>query len=418
MWILLSNTGDNNDSKVNSSSSNSVIVTEDPYKEPSNQYMIGFMYNEDDLLQYGPYCQVKIRYDKKAEVVYYYYYYERSMTLGPVCYDLTDEQYDNISKMFDYNKLFYLDPEVPDMDLVCDGGFVYLNLYGNDDQVSKNVGGFCPHNKYFCEMLRACLDNMPEEISEEVKYLKELENDEVLIEVPDYISNRGIIVPGVEDTYTGLWEQQYRSDCNLFVNSTGDEFIEFLDSLNVHYELSDPVGPDAYPEYMSARIIDSDGSGYEIYRTCYYPFDKSTGWTPQDTEEPTPINMMCYDPSGKYLIIGDDIVSGPAWMDFIEPEMTEVSVAKGTDESATVLSEAEEIKEYIDAFHSLEATIDDVVKTKKLEEAEESYTIIFTAENGNVTEYNFGVFHGNLYYFVGDQVYKLENTDALEALIK
>ena len=46
----------------------------------------------------------------------------------------------------------------------------------------------------------------------------------VLDEVPEYISNRGVILRGKDDS----WRNRYIADCNLSVVSTDEEFEEFV----------------------------------------------------------------------------------------------------------------------------------------------------------------------------------------------
>ena len=75
--------------------------------------------------------------------------------------ELTEEQYQNIEKAIDRTRLYWLDPD-ENVD-VCDGDSLYLALYGKDDQVLKNCGGYMPRNKYLVETYRTLHENLPVE---------------------------------------------------------------------------------------------------------------------------------------------------------------------------------------------------------------------------------------------------------------
>ena len=57
----------------------------------------------------------------------------------------------------------------------------------------------------------------------------------ILEEVPEYISNRGVILRGKDDS----WRNRYSADCNLSVVSTDEEFEEFV---NVHITHTITIG--------------------------------------------------------------------------------------------------------------------------------------------------------------------------------
>ncbi len=75
--------------------------------------------------------------------------------------ELSDEQYDNILKGIDREKLFKMTVE-PDNG-VCDGDSYYLYLYGSENQIVKRCGAYMPKTAKFMEMYRAVSSNIPRE---------------------------------------------------------------------------------------------------------------------------------------------------------------------------------------------------------------------------------------------------------------
>lgn len=94
-------------------------------------------------------------------------------------FELTDEQYDNILKSVDREKLFKMTVE-PDNN-VCDGESYYLYLYGSENQIVKRCGGYMPKTEKFMDMYRAVYRNLPKDeinrvMSEYIDRVIEYEN--------------------------------------------------------------------------------------------------------------------------------------------------------------------------------------------------------------------------------------------------
>ena len=93
--------------------------------------------------------------------------------------ELTDEQYDNILKGIDREKLFKMTVE-PDNG-VCDGDSYYLYLYGSENQIVKRCGAYMPKTAKFMDMYRAVNSNLPKDeinrvMSEYIDRVIEYEN--------------------------------------------------------------------------------------------------------------------------------------------------------------------------------------------------------------------------------------------------
>lgn len=73
--------------------------------------------------------------------------------------ELTEKQYDNIVRAVDAERLFTLDPKEDKG--VCDGYGTYLTLYGTDDSVLKNCGGYMTSNQYLITTFRTICNNLP-----------------------------------------------------------------------------------------------------------------------------------------------------------------------------------------------------------------------------------------------------------------
>lgn len=132
----------------------------------SSTYMIGFEYSYYDLYQMAPVIVGKVRYDKKIEVEYKHTDEDGKVSYEVKMYDLSDQQYDNISSKINVREVFYLDPEESDPEDLCDGGFVYVFVYGADDEVIKAVGGLSPTGEKFREIRRVIFDNLPQDFKD------------------------------------------------------------------------------------------------------------------------------------------------------------------------------------------------------------------------------------------------------------
>ncbi|MBR5416648.1 MAG: endo alpha-1,4 polygalactosaminidase [Clostridiales bacterium] len=137
----------------------------------SEKYLVGFRFSTNDIFDYDPYVTVRYRYDKKVEM-------EGDFPVGTTTerrvleFDIADEQYDAVINAIDLKELYTLDPEELDPQQTCDGGYSYLYLYGDDDQILYSSGGFCPMNDRFGEMLHAVHMNMPSELFGTYEQLK------------------------------------------------------------------------------------------------------------------------------------------------------------------------------------------------------------------------------------------------------
>lgn len=136
----------------------------------SENYLVGFDYGSYDLYGMCPIVICKVRFDKTLEVDFTM---PDSSKSDIRTYDLTDEQFNNIVAGIDVREIYTLDPEEANPEEVFDGGSVWLFVYGENDEVIKQNGGFCPENESFNQMRRVLFDNLPEEFRSEYDEFEE-----------------------------------------------------------------------------------------------------------------------------------------------------------------------------------------------------------------------------------------------------
>lgn len=129
----------------------------------SNTYLVGMDYCYDDMWMASPYVTLNVRIDQILEVEFYVPRYDGERTYVTKQFPLSDQQFLNIKTGIDLRELYELDPQESSMEDTMDGGNSWLFIYGQDDQVLKACGGFCPVNKRFNEMRRVIYENIPEE---------------------------------------------------------------------------------------------------------------------------------------------------------------------------------------------------------------------------------------------------------------
>ena len=162
-----SKTGNSSVVSVGNNDDNKNKATESIIGETSDKYFIGFDYSSyADVFGNSPVIECKVRYDKKLEAVFHYLLPNGDVRFETKVFDLTDKQYEQISVQVDLNEIYNLDPEESDYEDVCDGGDVWLTIYGKDDKVLKNVGGFCPTGKRFNDIRETLFNNLPEGLKE------------------------------------------------------------------------------------------------------------------------------------------------------------------------------------------------------------------------------------------------------------
>ena len=233
----------------------------------------------------------------------------------------------------------------------------------------------------------------------------------VLDEVPEYISNRGVILRGKDDS----WRNRYIADCNLSVVSTDEEFEEFVKRFD-----DNPSFTNFSNGTRDAWISKNDIRGnfdysFAIHQSYTYDEDCSDGYDMYYFEE----GMSCgaplyFDSTGKYILdtacygIPDEVL-----IKFLEPEMTEVKYTPdylGAGEEV-VVTESEDIEKVLDIMHSLEVSLQKDVHSV-LAMAEYQDKICFTDVNGNINEYLII----DAYIVHGEDVYYVENHEKLDKL--
>ena len=149
-------------------------VVYEPFDESrlSDEYLVGMDYFTGDFLEYAPTVIVNVRYDGRIEVDFDHRLANGQRFTDTVFFDLTDEQFRNISDGIDLKRLYNLDPEESDPETTCDGGFSSLIIYDRNGDAYKNCGGFCPMNKDFNNMRWVIYENLPEEFIEYCDHYK------------------------------------------------------------------------------------------------------------------------------------------------------------------------------------------------------------------------------------------------------
>jgi len=250
----------------------------------------------------------------------------------------------------------------------------------------------------------------------------------VLEEVPENISNRGVILLGKDngefhradpdpDIPSYPWYERYTADCNLSIESTESELEEFVKNIDETATFSTHNGGGEY-----GYIKQYERNGYPKYlfyieQTYKLKGDFSGGYTMYYMEE----GMSCgtpvfYDPSGKFLLdcalweseIPDDIL-----IQFLEPEMIEVKynpdfLGMGEDK---ILTETKDIEKVLDIMHTLEVRLEKDDHSE-LAMAEYQSILSFTDVNGNINDYTII----GAYLIHGDDIYYVENSDKLDEL--
>lgn len=99
--------------------------------------------------------------------------------------DLTKKQYKAIEEAVDADEL--MDMKVKSNKDTEDGGYDYLYLYDEDDEIAKEIGGYEPKTKEFKEVYSVIQDNVPQDEIDELKdeWLAEFGSNNDVVETID-----------------------------------------------------------------------------------------------------------------------------------------------------------------------------------------------------------------------------------------
>lgn len=135
--------------------------------ETSKKYLVGYDFSSyADVYGMAPVITCAVRYDKSVDATFSWRNKNDGFDSKTLNFKLTDDQFYNIESQVKPLEIFKLNPKCSDPNDVMDGGSSYLFVYGPDDEVLKECGGFCPTNKRFHEIRRILFDNIPEELRE------------------------------------------------------------------------------------------------------------------------------------------------------------------------------------------------------------------------------------------------------------
>jgi hypothetical protein len=222
------------------------------------------------------------------------------------------------------------------------------------------------------------------------------------------LRERGLIIPAFLELENTGWENLFIAKCNLDTYSSDEEFIEFVTGLdeNATFNRRDDQMVDYYEGYISESMDNGDEAGYSIYRSFLMTEDLSDGYVVIE-DDPGYTIVFYYDPTGKYVLTDNGInLHGEKFIDFIEPEMTEVVI------DTVSITDRETIDSLRNAFHTvkLKKTVEDpeTVTTKNA-----SFNIAFTDEFGFISEYTLV---DKEYIIIDGTVYRVENADFFTAI--
>lgn len=148
-------------------------------KEPveiSTKYMVGFDYSSGADWGMSPSIICKVRYDKSVDATFEWYDQNSEAVSRTLNFKLTDAQFSRIEQTVDPQEIYYLRPECNED--VCDGSSSWLFVYGPDDEVLKECGGYCPENARFNEISTVLYYNVPEKLIEVYSQYEEVWSSE------------------------------------------------------------------------------------------------------------------------------------------------------------------------------------------------------------------------------------------------
>ncbi len=251
------------------------------------------------------------------------------------------------------------------------------------------------------------------------QYPVEPQEDEFLDEVPEYISNRGVILMGgYQQGASALFRKSpdgnlelarnYYNNCNLRVESSFEELVAFSE----HFS---DFGTPMYDEDGTFASFSRPKYAFAIYRSDIYSMTELVQTLGDPMFELFP---AFYDPSGKFIFVWEtgftyDDVMLPVLLKFLEPEMTEVKYERNGlgDGVEAIVTAPEDIDAFLDVMHSLELSLE-TEDHSVLAMAENRDVLTFTDINGKV---NYYIFIGN-YLIHGEDVYWIENSEKLDEL--
>ena len=254
-------------------------------------------------------------------------------------------------------------------------------------------------------------------------------------EIPEDVSNRGIILRGVldesdihRDYYyryslngTYCWIDDYACDCNLIVDSSDEEFMDYCNSFS---GFDDPFFAEASGNsyftcffrvaYKPVNVAEEREFEIQFFRSGLYARDVSEGEVMVDgyTGVKAPV---FYDPSGKFIMMLNPSYRGNAMDDFmlafLEPKMVKLEIST-LNASGYLTEDSEEIRKAVDCMHQLELSKVEE-EMQELAMAENQTYFSFTDVNGYVNDY---VIVGE-YLVSKDIIYHIDNRNALDDLM-
>ena len=140
--------------------------------EFSDEYLVGFDFGGSSWGDFYDCLSVRVIicmnhdvmvFGKKMESVH-----QRDGELEQIAkLTLTEEQYSNIEKILDRQKLYKM--KIKSNQDICDGSSYYLILYDKDENIAKACGAYEPTTKAFLKMYDGVRDNIPKDELREIR---------------------------------------------------------------------------------------------------------------------------------------------------------------------------------------------------------------------------------------------------------
>lgn len=131
----------------------------------SSTYLVGFDYSSyADVFGMAPVIFCQVRLDRSIDATYTWRNDKGEFLRETRNYKIPDDKFENIVFGVNPQEIYKLDPKVSDPKDVSDGGDAWLVVYGPDDEVLRECGGFAPTSERMNDIRRILFDNLPDEL--------------------------------------------------------------------------------------------------------------------------------------------------------------------------------------------------------------------------------------------------------------
>lgn len=275
--------------------------------------------------------------------------------------------------------------------------------------------------------LAGCIEQLPPDTASDTSAPAPVpsETTDAPNEVPDYLSDRGLIIRGEKvqvdeknsyrkdsdnETY---WFMKCYCDCDLSVESTDEEFSHFLERfsavpyLTVYYDVAD-CATLQYKNGNTSFIC-------RIYKTGSVHGDLSDG-SIYFEDDPGYFESAYYSNDGKYYLLENNSIAEDILLRFLEPAMAKVAISfyGGNKDQTATFDNSVIIENIIDVMHSFEAVTIDKSADDILSGPDVS-CVSFTDDAGKTYDYFFA---DDKYMVYNGTVYELSETEPVDRILR